>query len=298
MRYSSTDAVTRAHVDSRLVRRLVSEGYLFVVNHSGGKDSQAMYLILARLVPASQLLVIHAPLEDVEWDGCVEHIESTIDPEHEFILAHAVRRDGTPKSLLEEVERKFRERPDRVPWPDPQHRWCTSDFKTGPCTRETRRYADEHGFTKIVNCLGLRAEESAARSKRPVWRDHGKHGTKSAKLGAARDWYEWLPIHKLSTGDVFSVIFGSGQEPHFAYAEGMRRLSCRFCIMACDSDLTVSARLNPELYARYVEMERRMGYTMSMNGQTLVERTGIDPDRGEPVRLPVIQTRGEQPELF
>lgn len=289
---------TLTHVDTALVRHLVSEGYLFVLNHSGGKDSQAMYLIVSRLVPAKQVLVMHAPLAEVEWAGCIEHIEATIDPLHDFVLAHAVRRDGTGKSLLEEVERKFSERPDRVPWPDPQHRWCTSDFKTTPCTRETRRYADEHGFTRIVNCLGLRAQESSARSKKPVWRDHGKHGTKSAKLGVERHWYEWLPIHKLSTDEVYAVIADAGQEPHHAYAAGMKRLSCRFCIMACDSDLTIAARLNPELYARYVELERTTGYTMSMNGQTLTERTGIEPRGARRVRLPVVDDREPQLPMF
>ena len=33
---------------------LIARGALFVINHSGGKDSQAMYLLLRGLVPAAQ----------------------------------------------------------------------------------------------------------------------------------------------------------------------------------------------------------------------------------------------------
>jgi len=45
---------------------MIDAGALVVVNHSGGKDSQAMMLELAARVPSSQLLVVHAPLGDVE----------------------------------------------------------------------------------------------------------------------------------------------------------------------------------------------------------------------------------------
>ncbi len=51
------------------IRRLIDQGFLFVVNHSGGKDSQAMYVRLAPMVPAQQLIVVHAILHEVDWPG-------------------------------------------------------------------------------------------------------------------------------------------------------------------------------------------------------------------------------------
>ena len=54
---------------------LIEQGALFVINHSGGKDSQAMAAYLYGLVPAKQLVVIHAHLREVEWDGTWEHIQ-------------------------------------------------------------------------------------------------------------------------------------------------------------------------------------------------------------------------------
>jgi hypothetical protein len=59
------------------IRELVERGALFVINHSGGKDSQAMATVMRRVIPADQLLVIHAELGEVEWDGIVGHIEAT-----------------------------------------------------------------------------------------------------------------------------------------------------------------------------------------------------------------------------
>src|SRR5204863_5284637 len=57
------------------VRDLIASGALFAVNNSGGKDSQAMLALLRKVVPAAQLLVIHAHLEGEEWQGVAEHVQ-------------------------------------------------------------------------------------------------------------------------------------------------------------------------------------------------------------------------------
>src|SRR5690606_28286908 len=48
---------------------LVARGAVFYISHSGGKDSQAMYALLSRVVPEKQISVIHADLGEVEWHG-------------------------------------------------------------------------------------------------------------------------------------------------------------------------------------------------------------------------------------
>ena len=57
-------------------RELVQRGALVAVNHSGGKDSQCMTILLSRLVPREQLLVVHAPLGEVEWPDTLALIEA------------------------------------------------------------------------------------------------------------------------------------------------------------------------------------------------------------------------------
>ena len=42
-------------------RELIARGTPMAINHSGGKDSQCMTILLSRLVPREQLLVVHAP---------------------------------------------------------------------------------------------------------------------------------------------------------------------------------------------------------------------------------------------
>lgn len=241
---------------------LAARGALFVVNHSGGKDSQAMFHIVRRLVPRDQIVVVHADLPEVDWDGTLDHVKATTSG-YDLIVAH-----GT-KTFFQMVEH-------RGMWPSPQRRQCTSDLKRTPIEREIRRYLKRHPRFggMVVNCMGLRAEESSSRAKADVF----KLSARNSKAG--REWYDWLPIHNLLVAEVFQIIADAGQQPHWAYAAGMTRLSCCFCIMASRQDLRTAARLNPALYRRYCDTERRLGQTFLMptkarGRQTLEDVTGI-----------------------
>lgn len=225
------------------IRDLIRQGALFVVNHSGGKDSQAMFLKLCGHVPARQLLVIHAHLPGVEWPGTLDHIRATVG-ETQTIVCQSV------KTFFDMVERRGK-------WPSPAQRQCTSDLKRGPIEREIRRHLKAHPEFegRIVNCMGLRADESPKRAKAHPF----KRNERNSK--ARREWFDWLPIHDWSEADVFSAIADAGQQPHWAYAAGMTRLSCCFCIMASRADLTTAARLRPDLLAEYAALERRIDHT-------------------------------------
>lgn len=242
------------------IARMVKEGALFVSNHSGGKDSQAMLIRLRELVPASQMIVVHASLGEMEWPGAMELArDQAAAAGLPFIVATAT------KSLLEMVERRFESRPEVPSWPSASTRQCTSDLKRGPIQREVRRYAKANGYKVIVNCLGLRAQESPGRAKRAPFRHNDRDSN------SVNTWYEWLPIHDLSTPEVFEIIDRAGQKPHYAYAEGNDRLSCVFCIMANKHDLKNGRKQRPELFDKYVAMEKHTGYTMHMSRIPLVE---------------------------
>ncbi|WP_230294259.1 phosphoadenosine phosphosulfate reductase family protein [Deinococcus sp. 6GRE01] len=241
-------------------------GALFVVNHSGGKDSQAMLIEVLRYVPAAQILVVHATLGEAEWPGALEHAQAQAEAAGcPFVVAQAV------KTFFEMVEHRFKVRPgpNSPCWPSASNRQCTSDLKRGPIQREVRRYAKERGLLRIVGCMGLRAAESPRRAKASPWQLNADQSV------AGRTWHEWLPIHDLSTPDVLRIVADASQELHPAYAMGNERLSCVFCIMASANDLRNGALHNPELYAKYVEIEKRTGYTMHMSRKSLEELTGV-----------------------
>jgi DNA sulfur modification protein DndC len=239
------------------ILELVDRNALFVVNHSAGKDSQAMLLYLRTFVPDAQMILIHADLGEVEWPGNLEHIRATA-PGLPLLVAKARR------GLLQMVE-------ERGMFPSPSNRQCTSDLKRDPISREVRRYlkVNPQFGGLVVNCMGMRREESPARSKMKDFTVNARNSK------AGREWYDWLPIHEMSTDEVFASIAAAGQAPHPIYAQGMSRLSCCFCIMASQRDLTTAANLNRPLYQRYVALEKRIGHTMSMSRKPLEEITGI-----------------------
>lgn len=247
------------------ITSLIESGALFVSNHSGGKDSQAMLIKLLDVIPVRQLVVVHASLGAIEWPGALELArEQAKSAEVPFIVARA------SKTLFEMVERRFENRPEVPSWPSASTRQCTSDLKRGPIQREVRKYAKANGFKTIVNCLGLRAQESPGRAKRQVFRKNERDSN------SVLTWYEWLPVHEMKTDEVFATIRESGQQPHYAYALGNERLSCVFCIMASRNDLRNGARHHPRLLELYAALEARTGYTMHMNRIPIRELSADD----------------------
>lgn len=217
---------------------------LYVINHSGGKDSQAMYLLMRENVPAENLVVIYAHLPEVTWPGTEEHIRATIgDSEFHVVTAR--------KTFFEMVYH-------RMMFPSPSNRQCTSDLKRGPIEKKIKEICNKRGFNKVINCMGLRAQESAGRAKKESWRKVDRN------CNSKREWYEFLPIHDWTIDQVFAFIHSKGQEAHWAYAEGMTRLSCCFCIMASDEDIRTAARLMPDLAAKYIEIEKKINHTLLM----------------------------------
>ena len=243
-----------------LTELLQDEHTLFVCNHSGGKDSQAMQIMLEKIVPAHRLITFHADLGEVDWPGTLQHIQNTINSP-----LHVV---SSKKTFFDIVLH-------RGMFPSPKNRQCTSDLKRAPIHKQIKALVNpykkenqtEKRFYTVVDCVGIRAQESTNRSKLKPFE------LKTNLCYGRRSWYQWLPVFDLSKEAVFDMIASAGQEPHWAYKEGMSRLSCSFCIMSCQSDILPAARLRPELLKKYDTIERQIGKSMMM------PRKGKAPER-------------------
>ena len=78
-------------------QEMIARDALVAISTSGGKDSQAMTILISRIVPRDQLVAVHAPLAEVEWPGTIEHIERTLPDCVPLILAPVT----SGKSLLD-----------------------------------------------------------------------------------------------------------------------------------------------------------------------------------------------------
>jgi 3'-phosphoadenosine 5'-phosphosulfate sulfotransferase (PAPS reductase)/FAD synthetase len=244
---------------------------IVLVNSSAGKDSQAMldYLVgLADEQGASRdrFVVVHCDLGRVEWQGTLELAQE--QAEHYGLRFEVVRRDLG--DLLTQVEQRHQANTakgkEQPPWPSSTARWCTSDQKTSQVlklitqlTKDFRPFPNSPGTVlarpvRILNCLGIRAEESAARAKKASFEvDKKASNTK-------RHVDRWLPIFAWSEEQVWDRIHASGVRYHEAYEVGMERLSCCFCVLASKADLIIAAKHNPGLAAEYVAVENKVGW--------------------------------------
>lgn len=225
---------------------------LILVNTSAGKDSALTAWYVTQLAEAlgikDRVVAVHATFAE-EWEGTPE------------LAARQCAALGIPleivtrgESLLAYVER-------RGMWPSSQQRYCTSDFKRAPVDKVITKRAPHLGHRKmrVLNVMGLRADESPARSKKnPVERD-------ARRSNSRREVTTWLPIFRLSTAQVWHLIRQIGLEMHPAYAAGMPRLSCCFCIFAPKAALMKAGELNPELLAKYVAVEQKIGHSFRVD---------------------------------
>ena len=250
------------------IRKLAQRGAIFYISHSGGKDSQAMYNAVINIVDPRQIRVIHADLGDIEHAGVKAHIKNTIH--YDLKIAQSFNKAGDQVDLFDMIRNRrasldAQGRNDAPAFPSSAARFCTSDPKTGPIWREIR----QEGEALVVNCVGIRAEESKSRAKKVDSR--GSLNPNKKNTNSKREAWDWWPIADWTIGQVWQEIAEAGQVPHSAYAQGNERLSCMFCIFGSRNDLRNARELRPDLYQRYIDLEIEVRGTM-FNGESLAER--------------------------
>ncbi|WP_431983793.1 phosphoadenosine phosphosulfate reductase family protein [Streptomyces qinglanensis] len=99
----------------------------------------------------------------------------------------------------------------------------------------------------------------------------------------------WRAIHGWTDALVWKEIARSGLPYHEAYDWGMSRLSCSFCVLGCESDVVLAARLRPRKAAEYAAVETKIGadFKNGLSMREIVERAkALDAEHGELERPP------------
>ncbi len=277
---------------SREIWKEIGQGAHLVVSVSGGKDSDCMTLILHKkwcaLDPAirGSFSLIHADVVGFEWPQSWGHCrEIAARLGVKLVKVFATYRDGSPKTFLGEVERKMVKRPEAPPWASSACRWCTSDLKRGPISKWIRNNFPRDAV--VYSAMGIRAEESPARAKKPVLalRPSCQAPTKTRVV------YDWYPIFGYTLEDVWMVlepnlgieslrwyqqyyqdtsfafpskpggVLHQGWKHHPAYVYGNDRVSCAICVLANENDQRIGIEHNPEIYQEIVRLEEKSGFT-------------------------------------
>ncbi len=156
-------------------------------------------------------------------------------------------------------------------FPSRRAQFCTEELKVGPIIEQAVLPMLKIG--PVLQWLGVRAEESAARAKQPRFNRH--------ESGS----YLWRPIFRWSLADVWAMHAKHGIAPNPLYAHGMTRVGCMPCINCSKGELREIAVRFPEHIDR-VERWEAVVAQASKRGATSFFAAGTDPTDadGAPIR--------------
>lgn len=265
-------ARTATAVDAR-VRTAIADGARVVFSLSGGKDSAAAAFAASRWLdmmghPRELRSAIHADLGMIEWRSTPQVVEKTAD--HLGVPLTVVRRKAG--GLITRWEQRWKsslERYERLttyqlvsPWSSAKLRYCTSEAKVAPIGSHLRRaFAGE----TIISVVGIRREESRARSAEPISKADTRFAAKGNRAGTRM--ITWHPVIDWTAAQVFAWHEAEGVELHEAYRMGATRLSCSFCVLAGLLNLSVSAanQGNHDAFRRIVALENVSAFAFQPN---------------------------------
>lgn len=282
------------------VIQALENGSPLVLSVSGGKDSEAMTrAVLAARAAAGwsgSVTLIHADLGRMEWEATPAYMQR-MAARYGYDLV-TVDRDH---DLLEGIQRRADKLAgqNKPAFPSSAARYCTAGWKRNVINSWIR-----HQFpadTTVIQCIGLRRDESRARSKTP---DYAYNDMPSAPT-LNRHVLNWYPIADWSTDDVWNSLdvtperlaevqaaVEAGTTPdatgwlyHPAYAYGNSRLSCALCVLADPHDIANGAKHNPSIYRALVDIELSTGFAFQQGKPLYAVAPDLLTD-GQRARLP------------
>jgi 3'-phosphoadenosine 5'-phosphosulfate sulfotransferase (PAPS reductase)/FAD synthetase len=200
------------------------KGRTVIASISGGKDSTALSLYL------TELGIDHERVHLLTgWDS-----EVTV----EYLRGPLTKALGPIQEirgplLMRDLILKKGMFPSRV------RRFCTEELKILPMQKFLRARDDDH-----VNAVGIRREESAARSQATEW-----------EWSDLYDCEVWRPLVNWTQQDVIDIHRRHNLAPNPLYLQGAERVGCWPCINSRKSEIRMIAVQDPSRIQEIEELE-------------------------------------------
>lgn len=227
---------------------------------SGGKDSGCLALEINEYLDsigfAGERILIHSDLGLIEHAQSIEICRKLSEKVNQPLVVVKPLRP-----MLERWEYKWERVCSRFAnletvristgFSSAVSRFCTSEEKVAPISQYLKK---TYPGKTIINCVGIRRDESTKRASKPISEDNDTltvktHGT----FGIT-----WHPIVDFLIEDVYLSHKRHCFCLHEVYSWlGMTRVSCSFCILAGDKDLRASLgdKRNHPAFRRIAQLE-------------------------------------------
>lgn len=206
-------------------------GRRVIASVSGGKDSAALSLHLRE-----QGIEHERVFMDTGWEHpwTYEYLRGPLTE----ALGHITEISGT-LGMVDLIRKKGM-------FPGRLRRFCTQELKIFPMQRYLAAIEDD-----VVNAVGIRAAESAARSAMPEW-----------EWQDGFDCEVWRPLIRWSEQDVIDIHRRHGLSPNPLYLAGASRVGCWPCIYARKAEIRLVADLSPDRIDTIRQLEVEVGDAM------------------------------------
>lgn len=254
-----------------------------LVNVSGGKDSTAVYLRAIELGRPFRAVMADTGHEH-EWtyEFISRLAERTGGPAVEVVRADFSRqmagkreyiakhwpREGISAEIVEAAIAALH--PTGNPYldlciwksrfPSRRAQFCTEELKTGPIIEHIVLPMLAKG--QVLQWLGIRRDESAARAKQPRFNRH--------ESGS----FLWRPIFDWAVRDVWAIHARHGLKPNPLYLHGMSRVGCMPCINCSQGEFAAITRQFPEHLERLQAWEAIVGRASKRQRSTFFHQAG------------------------
>jgi 3'-phosphoadenosine 5'-phosphosulfate sulfotransferase (PAPS reductase)/FAD synthetase len=205
----------RAPIDiAALIARL--NGRRVVMSLSTGKDSVAADLFLTECGIEHDRIFLDTSWENAAVARHLEYLREKLGP---------ITALSGPLGMVDLIRKKGM-------FPSRARRFCTEELKTFPA-RDYLNALMESG-DDMVNAVGIRRDESEARSKMPEW-----------EWMDGFDCEVWRPLVTWTLEDVIAIHKRHDIKPNPLYLLGMERVGCWPCINSNKGELRKIAEIDP-----------------------------------------------------
>lgn len=223
-------------------------GNPFSVSFSGGKDSQSVLDLITRVIDSEDITIIFS-------DTTLEHdlTYTTID---ESIKHYKEKCPGLKFNIAKPVKSASELIKD-MGVPSRFHRWCTPALKTAPYNKLINKLVDSK--SKIIVFEGVRAEESAKRSKYKQIAD----GVKHPSIINAR------PILYWNFTEVMLYNFYRELPMNPLYRYGLTRVGCELCPYSSNWSDCINSHISDTFKNEYVPLIKEYAKNRGVSNKNL-----------------------------